>query len=294
MRLRLFRALALSALSALPGGVFSYSVTDGSGRRFEFSSPPSRVATLTPSITEEIYAIGAEDSLVGTSRYCSYPPGAEKKPKIGGFADPDYEKIARIKPEIVVLPMLADRGIEDKLKILGIRCFYLNKEGLENIASDVRLLGELFQKRAGAESVARNIDILVRRRNENMKIPPSKKPRAIFLFGRMAAGKNSYIGDVLEVCGFRNCADASGRPWCVPTGESVLRTDPEIVFAAVADRAEADAVKNALSSDPVWSATSALKNSRVVCLDRGPFIIPAPRITEAVEILDKHAKSLRR
>ncbi len=294
MRLRLLKLLACLWLFAATGEIFSYAIKDAKGRQFEFQSPPSRVATLTPSITEEIYAIGAENSIVATSRYCTYPDAAKSKPKIGGFIDPDYEKIARIKPELVILPGLADARIENKLRILGIKCFYLNREGLGNIASDVRMLGELFQKSGNAEHIARNIDILADRKASNAKIPPSEKPRAIFLFGDMAAGKNSYIGDILEVCGFRNCADISQKPWSVLPRESVLKTNPEIIFAAVESDNDAKAAKEALQSDPIWRATDAVKNSRIICLNRDLFIVPAPRIIEAVKVLDKYAKDFRR
>ena len=78
-------------------------VSDARNDIFDFPKTPHAI-TLVPSITQNIYAIGAEDFLSGNSVFCKYPKGAEAKPKLGGFLNPDYAKIASLKPDVAVLP----------------------------------------------------------------------------------------------------------------------------------------------------------------------------------------------
>src|SRR5262245_38048868 len=48
----------------------------------------ARVVTLTPSLTEVMFAIGAGDRVVGVSDYCDYPEAARTRPKVGTFLQP--------------------------------------------------------------------------------------------------------------------------------------------------------------------------------------------------------------
>ena len=199
----LFTAAALCACSACLG----YAVRDARGVEFEFSGPP-RAATIVPAITQNIFAAGAGKYLVANSRYCDYPEEAKGKIKLGGYIDPDYEKILSVKPEIFLLPTTADSRVERRLSKLGIKCFILNGEGLENISADLRLLGRLFGTSETAEKVADSFDTLLKSGS-----PAGRGRRAMFMFDKMAAGKGSFAGGLLAACGLENCADKTGRPW---------------------------------------------------------------------------------
>ena len=126
----------------LCAALFSYcaaarEVADASGRTFDFGAPPT-AATVVPNISQEVYAIGAQDFLLGNSNYCTYPEDAKLKPKLGGLLNPDYEKIAKAAPEIFLLPLSpTGRAIARRLESVGVRPFFLNPEGLENVAKDI-------------------------------------------------------------------------------------------------------------------------------------------------------------
>lgn len=130
---------------------FAREVADASGRTFDFDAPPT-AATVVPNISQEVYAIGAQDFLLGNSNYCIYPEDAKYKPKLGGLLNPDYEKIAKAAPEIFLLPLSpTGRAIARRLESVGVRPFFLNTEGIENVSKDILLLGKVFFKDAAAE-----------------------------------------------------------------------------------------------------------------------------------------------
>ena len=67
--------------------------TDGLGRDVYVPSPPSRIVSLAPNITEILFALGLGDRIAGVTNYCNYPPEALKKEKVGMLLNPSIEKI---------------------------------------------------------------------------------------------------------------------------------------------------------------------------------------------------------
>ena len=73
-------------------------VKDDKGRQVEVPQPLKRIISLAPSVTETIYAVGAQDRLVADTDVCNYPPAAQKLPKVGGPFTPNLEVIVSLKP----------------------------------------------------------------------------------------------------------------------------------------------------------------------------------------------------
>src|SRR5262245_46235316 len=94
-------ALVLVALLAAPVEA-AVQVTDGTGRTLTLPALPRRIVSLVPGVTEMLYAIGAEDRLVGRTDFCDYPPAARNKPSVGGTVLPSLEGLVSLKPDLVV------------------------------------------------------------------------------------------------------------------------------------------------------------------------------------------------
>ena len=77
-------------------------VTDEIGRTIRIPQTLHRVISLSPGITETIYALGLQDLLVGDTDYCDFPPDAQHKPKVGGAINPSLEAIADLHPDLVL------------------------------------------------------------------------------------------------------------------------------------------------------------------------------------------------
>ena len=75
-----------------------------------------RVVSLVPSLTETI-AVSAPGLLAGATDWCSHPPGLDV-PRVRGTKNPDLERIAGLRPDLVVMD--ADNGLGDQLTSIGI------------------------------------------------------------------------------------------------------------------------------------------------------------------------------
>ncbi len=90
--------LLVWALGAAPSGAAALTVTDPTGREITLPAPPRRIVSLVPSVTEILFAIQAEDRLVGVTDFCDWPPAARRKPRVGGMLAPSLEVIVRSSP----------------------------------------------------------------------------------------------------------------------------------------------------------------------------------------------------
>ena len=76
------------------------TATDDLGTTINISKKPQRIVSLSPSNTEILFALGLEDSIVGVTDFCDYPPEAGAKNKVGSFTNPNVEKIIeKLLPE---------------------------------------------------------------------------------------------------------------------------------------------------------------------------------------------------
>ena len=83
---------------------------------------PQRIVSLAPSLTETLFAIGAEDRLVGVTTYGNYPPQAQKIPRVGSFIYPSIEAVMAKQPDLVVgVRGGANRDIMLRMRDLGLR-----------------------------------------------------------------------------------------------------------------------------------------------------------------------------
>src|SRR5664279_554764 len=98
---KLWCLLALVALTASAWAV--RSERDELGRTVAIPDHVRRVVSLSPSITNTVYAVGAADQLVGITDYTAFPPeAARQKPSVGAIVNPSLERIIALHPDLVL------------------------------------------------------------------------------------------------------------------------------------------------------------------------------------------------
>src|SRR5207253_3999429 len=98
-----------------------------------------------PSVTENIFAVGAGDRLMGVTTFCNYPEAAKSIPKIGDTMTPNMESIVALKPDVVFVSTASQ--IEAFMKTLeanGIAVYVTNPTSLNGVFSELEKLDDLF------------------------------------------------------------------------------------------------------------------------------------------------------
>ncbi|MFQ5607490.1 MAG: helical backbone metal receptor, partial [Candidatus Zixiibacteriota bacterium] len=111
-----------------------------------------RVVSLAPSITELIFALHVDSLLVGVTKYCKYPPGADTLLEVGGFLDVNIEALIDIQPDLVVL-LIEHEHVARRLRQLEIPYLIVNHQSVDGILESYQSVGKLLHADNVADSL---------------------------------------------------------------------------------------------------------------------------------------------
>src|SRR5215467_8449313 len=135
---------AQSATTPSTDAAAFHEVVDEAGRTVRMPQIVRRIVSLAPSLTETIYALGLQDRLVGDTDYCDYPPDAQKKTKVGGGINPSLEKIASLRPDLVLVTKSYNRlETTQSLDVLGIPSYATDPHNVDEIIASTKRLADL-------------------------------------------------------------------------------------------------------------------------------------------------------
>ncbi len=252
---------------------------------------PQRVISTAPSITEILFALGQGDKVVGVTTFCDYPPEARTKPKIGGFASHSLEAVLQQRPDLVIL-VQGRTNLTEKLKAFEIPTLQVKSRGLQEIYKNIQLVAE----RLGVQAEGQRLVSSIRRGLKAFGDSLSERPRSrvLFLVGRTpgqltdfhTVGKQSYINELIELAGGSNIFVDSPAPYPKVSLEEVLARNPEIIIdmthGETLPESEIESIKNLWAKFP---ALDAVRNQRVNVIRQDLFVVPGPRVVEAVKSL---------
>src|SRR4030042_1840693 len=119
-------------------------VLDQLGRRIIVPDSPKRVIALAPSVTEIIFAVGAEDCLKGVTQYSNYPSPAAKLPRIGSYIQLDIEKIVALNPDLCIAVKDGNpREVIERLERLNIPSYAVDPRNLESLMTTILEIADL-------------------------------------------------------------------------------------------------------------------------------------------------------
>src|SRR5882757_1844294 len=122
------------------GVLFAIALSIGAGAAA--STPPTRIVSLAPGVTEILFALGEGDAVVGVSQYCDYPPAATRLPKVGTFLTPNVEAIAALRPDLIIGPGLSSSRREVRtLEAMGYPTMTVDDNSLDRIEQSIALIG---------------------------------------------------------------------------------------------------------------------------------------------------------
>ena len=258
---------------------------DEAGRTVRVPQPVRRIVSLAPSLTETLYALGLQDRLVGDTDYCDFPADAQKKPKVGGGANPSLEKIASLHPDIVLVTKGFNRlDTVHSLDSLGISSYATDPHTVAEIITSSQKLSEVLGVPEAGESVAGEM----RRRLEELqqRIGTLAAKRVLFVVWAqplISIGKETFIADALRSAGAVSIVD-SEQSWPQVSLEEVARLQPDFLVFAASHSEAAPQDMEGLATLPAWRIMDAVSHHRYVVISDA-VNRPAPRIIEAIEDL---------
>lgn len=209
-------------------------VVDDGGNSIVLAQPARRIISLAPHVTELLFAAGAGDRIVGTTRYSDYPPAALNIARIGDSFAVDSERVLRLKPDLIVVWLHGNSDAQlEQLRRLGIPVFSSEPRRLSDIASTIRLFGRLTGNERVAEEAAKTFEQQVAAlHSAYAERPPVTVFYQVAERPLLTINREHIIDDVLNLCGARNVF--ADLPALTPSinPEAVAARDPEAIVTS--------------------------------------------------------------
>ncbi len=185
-------------------------VVDEFGRTIRVPQIPMRIVSLAPSLTETLYALGAQDRLVGDTDYCDYPPDAQKKRKVGGPINPNLEEIAALHPDLVLVTKEINRlDTLRALDTLGIPAYATRAQNVDEILSTTQKLADLVGVPETGKSLTADLQARLAALHAKLEVlPPSRVLFVVWARPLISVGNHTFIDDALRKADATSIVDA--------------------------------------------------------------------------------------
>ncbi|MBL0727011.1 ABC transporter substrate-binding protein [Piscinibacter sp. HJYY11] len=254
----------------------AFSLRDDRGVTHRFERSPQRIVTLLPSLTETVCALQACARLVGVDRFSNSPPQVVALPKLGGLEDAQVERIAALKPDVVLAAPSA--RVIDRLDDLGLKVVIVDAKTHADVQRSLGMVATLLGTPAEADRVWASIQRSLA--DAAARVPASVRGQKVYFEvdpTPYAAGAGSFIGETLQRLHMGNVIAPALGPFPRLNPEFVVKVRPDIIMAS--QRSLDDMPRR-----PGWASLPALQQRRSCGFDLKHYevlIRPGPRMGEA-------------
>ena len=257
----------------------SIAIKDDRNTTVILSAPAQRVISMLPSLTESVCSLGKCSVLVGVDRFSNWPKSVDALPRLGGIADANIEGIIRLKPDLVLVekssPLIA------RLQSLGISVMAFDVQTMADVQRTLRKLDVVLgTTESGAVWERIQLDIA----RASRALSPSQKAARVYFEvnpAPFAAGKTSFIGELLDRLGMQNIATEKMGAYPKINPEFVVQARPDLMMAT-------EASPKQLAQRPGWKSIPAIEANRICFFSAAQsdvLVRPGPRMGDAAALI---------
>lgn len=264
---------------------FPMTVTDFLGHEVYIEERPVRIISMTPSITEILFALHLEDRIIAVTDYCNYPEAVVTKESVGGL-DVGLEPILAKDPDLVVCTTMNTKETMERLKELGYPVLVIESNSFDDIFPSISLIGEATGQIEEAQ------DLLGRMKRDleelEAKLKGVEEPTLVFYEvwddPLMSVNKDTFIGEILTLAGGHSITHEAASAYPIVSIETLIDRNPEVYIIPTGHGA---VQLSDLDSRVGFDELDAIINNRVYVVDQDAITRPGPRIIQGLEILAK-------
>jgi iron complex transport system substrate-binding protein len=223
--------------------------------------------------------LGKCSVLVGVDRFSNFPKSVDALPRLGGIADANIEGIVRLKPDLVLVekssPLIA------RLQSLGISVMAFDVQSMADVQRTLRQLDKVL---GSAESGAVWDRIQLEVARASRALSPSQKAARVYFEvnpAPFAAGKTSFIGELLDRLGMQNIATEKMGAYPKINPEFVVQSRPDLIMTT-------ETSPKQLMQRPGWKSIPAIEANRICFFSAAHadvLVRPGPRMGEAASLI---------
>ena len=252
-------------------------------------SRPQRIVSLSPSVTEILYGVGAWPQVIAVSEFCSYPEDVKNKPRVNGWDKTNLEQVMTLKPDFVIGVDAQEPFLRDKLNGLGVRSLFLKSQTLADIYASIEEIGHA----TGHEPEATDLSAKTQREIDAVRkaVADRPHPRVLCVVDRVpgtirdlyTATRGSYLDELINIAGGESIAPVAEQGYGKINKEAVLSLNPEVIIDMV------QGSKGNFGEDPiaVWNELGevrAVRDKRIYSITDPSVIHPSQFIGHTAQV----------
>jgi iron complex transport system substrate-binding protein len=292
-------ASATAARPTAPASAAAFPVTVKAGNgAVTIKSEPARIVSLSPTLTEDLYKIGAGGQVVAVDSDSDYPAGVPKT-SLSGLT-PNLEAIARYNPSLVVASQDSG-GLAAGLAKLGIPV--LIEPAVPTIAAAYAQIQQVGQATGHAAQAATLVAGMQRQIAADVNQAGAAHPAFTYYWELSAnpfysATSATFIGQVVGLFGLKNIADKAAKPadagYPQLSQEYIVTARPQVIFLADNQAADGGQSPAVVAKRPGWAGIPAVRDHAVIGLNDDVASRWGPRIpllvAEIAQAVEQAAK----
>jgi iron complex transport system substrate-binding protein len=264
---------------------FPVTLTDDEGTAVTIPARPTRIVSLTPAVTETLFALGAGDRLIANGDFDDYPAQVGELPHVATYMGVDIEKIVGLTPDLVIAGG-NDFNSPDaiaKLRAVGIPVVVVYADSVDAILADIRLVGTS----VGAVPESEALTAWMRDRIDAIAAAAATSTPARVFYELDATNEiygpapKSFIASMVELAGGDPITTGDPAIFAIPL-EKLIAADPQVIVLGDAAYGMTPA---AVAGRPGWGGMTAVKAGAVRPVEDTIVTRPGPRIVEGLRAL---------
>lgn len=264
---------------------YPLKIKDATGKEFTFDKAPERIASVSPSETETLFAIGLEANIVGVSDFDDYPEAAKSKPKLGSITKPNTEAVIATNANVVFTGVSMDATTVENLRKVNINVFKVDPKTLDDAMNNILTFGQITDHQEQAEKVVSKMKADRQKVVDAVKDVKQENKKKVYIefAPGWTVGSGVFMDELITLSGGINvAADKAG--WYEISEEKIIQQNPNVILFAngIVDFKSKKPLEEIIRSRGGWDAIDAVKNKRVVGLDQNSVSRPGPRLTEGL------------
>lgn len=280
-----------TALAAAPSpSSFPVTVRAANGA-VTFSKAPQRIISLSPSATEDLFAVGAGKQVVAVDPNSSYPKTVPRA-KLSGFT-PNIEAIAGYRPDLVVI----SNDMNHIVTQLGkLHIPVLVEPAPADLTAAYAQIVQIGQATGHASEAARVVAGMKRQVTEIVaSVPKPTKPLSVYHEldpTYYSATSRTFIGQMYTLLGIQNIADKAGATGGYPqlSGEYIIASSPDLIV--LADTVCCGQKRSTVAARPGWGSITAVRTGSIVAIDDSIASEWGPRVVLFLKAVASAVKTL--
>lgn len=250
-------------------------------------NPPVRVASLVPSATDLMLGAGMGEHLVAVSNYCRANPDAARIPSAGDYQTTDWERLASVKPNLLLVFMAEGRippGMRTRAAELGIRIEVVGVETVGDVLAGITKLGKLVGEEEKAQVAREKLEArLAAIRQRAAGKPPVRTLVVLGDSAKGVIGPGGFLDELLTVAGGENAAAGLGSKYPTVDEEKLATLGARRIIHLLPGATDAQVAE----ARAMWERRGTVAPDRITVLTGWWLLQPGYRIGDTAEAFER-------